>query len=181
MAHRVPGSWGSQPVSVCLFLSSPCWAGWELPGEAPPGLRGWRGGDLRAASPIAHMPCRHRGAITTPSVVSGSQAGAENRLPAPSEWRGGAWGSHWAGSVWSQRLGSARASCLPGPGPISPHLAPPPPPGLSWVPAHHSRTPSRPGRPPWGEALPSSHLVPIWASRPQSVPRGQTGRWSEGC
>lgn len=171
------GSWapGAEPsLSLPLPLSCPRWASWERPGEAPPGLRAGRGGNLRAASPIAH---RHRGAITAPSVVSGSQAGAGNQLLAPSELRGGA-----SGSGWPRRLGSALPSSLPGPAPISPCSVPLPPPGVSWVPARPplqdalQAWPCRPGE----EALPINHLVPSWASRPLFIPPGRTGGWSEG-
>ena len=39
---------------------------WERPGPAPPGPRARRGGNLRAASPIAHTPCRHREQLPPP-------------------------------------------------------------------------------------------------------------------
>lgn len=94
---------------------------------------------FRAASPYAHMPCRHQGAITAPSVVSGSQAGAGNRLLAPSKLRDGASGTWGPGGPDLPCLPPSQAppSSLSGPALISRGLAPLlSPPGLSHLPAH---------------------------------------------
>lgn len=67
---------GSYPGLESPALVDQVGVAWRGPAQA----QGPNWGNFRVAPPTAHRPCRHQGAITAPSAVSSSQAGAGNRL-----------------------------------------------------------------------------------------------------